>query len=977
MGVQSGLQLKSRWRLVCLALLTLGFVTSRLTLAKYQTFDLSTWMWQIVDLDLLRSHLTQSVFYLHGQPPLLNLSLGVVLKLTPDQFHAQQVLSYLFRLMGLFLALGTFQLLVDLSVPMVLALVITLLFEFNPGSLMLERWFYTPYPTEFLLLASALFLNRFLVSHGRAYGVAFLVCAALPVFINSSFQPVWFICVLGFSYYCFRSAFRELLPTALALLALIAVLIVKNAIVFGTVTTSSWFGMNLARMTTFELPGSERTDAIRSGEISEFSRIGPFSSLDKYPMLSPAEPTGIEVLDRRKKADGPYDNYNNILYVSISRHYLHDALWSLTHHPGAYCRGMVMALGCYLGASNDQSLADHQRARIDIWNSFYDLLMHPIAISWWPHRRSCGLIALTLLIGVPLLLCFASIKLIRAEVWSASEVTIAFILMAVVYTTAVGVMFEVGENARFRSVIDPFLLIIFGVLMTSFGAQLRLVPVRQTDATIHDGYQFFGGLVKRVGLLRIGGDLAKAPRLLFAIGRSSQISFRPALGLFFLFVVLALMVAAIVNAPFSYDGAYLFFHLMDTRSLLSVARRGINVPLRIPALVVSHFTNNLAILRLVYSACYVAIPAIALAVSWRICKRTRPSRFAWPALSIGLAALPGQFAFHSEANHGVNLLWPPLLFALSDLPSGQIPMVAISTVVAWCAYPPMAIHLALIAVVAFASAWKQPGIRMRALGFGGAMALMALSRVLWPMSSYEKGVFGLHTLKYTFYSAVLGWPLVSASLTLIAAAALLWSSTRRRDAEAATRIATISIILAGVSLIPWAMEPHAWSDTQGYRFWYPGIALALMSGAAIEALTESEVDDRLTGLRSWCLVSIGVVFFLVLSLQSLTWMVMTRRLSNLIAEAREPCISKSQVPWLKGTALQHWSSDYYALDLQSRKPSAVLLENDDCKILAASGQLRLVGWGSFQDAQDGWFNFSSVRSFYKQPHILPNPDKPD
>jgi hypothetical protein len=35
--------------------------------------------WQLVDPDLLRTRLLESLFYLHGQPPLFNLYLGVLL----------------------------------------------------------------------------------------------------------------------------------------------------------------------------------------------------------------------------------------------------------------------------------------------------------------------------------------------------------------------------------------------------------------------------------------------------------------------------------------------------------------------------------------------------------------------------------------------------------------------------------------------------------------------------------------------------------------------------------------------------------------------------------------------------------------------------------------------------------------------------------------------------------------------------------
>jgi hypothetical protein len=70
---------KWRWPL----LLTAAFVISRI--AYYRAgvrFDLSPLFgyWQYVDLDLLRHDLVRSVYYLHSQPPLFNLYLGLVVK---------------------------------------------------------------------------------------------------------------------------------------------------------------------------------------------------------------------------------------------------------------------------------------------------------------------------------------------------------------------------------------------------------------------------------------------------------------------------------------------------------------------------------------------------------------------------------------------------------------------------------------------------------------------------------------------------------------------------------------------------------------------------------------------------------------------------------------------------------------------------------------------------------------------------------
>ena len=366
-----------------------------------------------------------------------------------------------FQMLGLILLLTMFLLMMDLQIPMAVALILTMLFEFNPGSLMLENWYYNTYPTEVLLALSALCLFRFLERGRNLHAVAFLIFAALPVFLNSSFQPIWFILVCGFSYLWLRDRVRNMMPTAVVIFGLIGVLVVKNAVLFGTFTTSSWLGMNLARMTTFQLADDVRHSEIRSGKLSDYASIGAFSKLDAYPMVS-AKPTGIAVLDLRNKSDGT-TNYNNIRYVAIAGAYLSDAVRTAIFHPAAYARGMVRALGCFLGPLKDQEL--NKSARLGIWNDIYNLMLVPATLPWWPRHRDCVNMSLAILVGLPIILAWVSIRLLRATVWGPPEITIAFMLMAIAYTTLTGTIFEFGENARFRSVVDPLVIILLGSLI--------------------------------------------------------------------------------------------------------------------------------------------------------------------------------------------------------------------------------------------------------------------------------------------------------------------------------------------------------------------------------------------------------------------------------------------------------------------------------------------------------------------------------
>src|SRR5947199_143356 len=69
---------------------------------------------QVVDPDLLRTRLLESLFYLHSQPPLFNLILGLFLKVTPGHFDAAMHAFYLAQ--GIALSIAFYLLLVRLGI---------------------------------------------------------------------------------------------------------------------------------------------------------------------------------------------------------------------------------------------------------------------------------------------------------------------------------------------------------------------------------------------------------------------------------------------------------------------------------------------------------------------------------------------------------------------------------------------------------------------------------------------------------------------------------------------------------------------------------------------------------------------------------------------------------------------------------------------------------------------------------------------
>ncbi len=371
------------------------------------------------------------------------------------------VFQIIYWAMGLGLALCLYRLMIALEIPLWLSLTATLLFEAGPATVIYERWFYTTYPSAVLLAAAALWLYRFLATGKRIYGWAFSIAIALPVFLNSSFQILWFAGVIGILASLSYRRLRPVLPLCAGLFALMLALVLKNALVLGSFATSSWYGMNLARITTFQLTTTEREQLVRDGKLSAFAMVAPFSPGIGF---RPGNRAGVPALDNLNNFGGGV-NYNNSIYVDVSKTYLRDALWVVRNRPGAYWHGIVEAYKLYcapaaippdywIGGVHFQAKMQAQHVNMESWTAIYDWCLRPIAIG--KSQTSIVLLA-----AIPLLVCSCALTLFRSRGnFGAEELTLMFVLMSVLYVTAAGVLLDFGENSRMRFVADPLLVVL-------------------------------------------------------------------------------------------------------------------------------------------------------------------------------------------------------------------------------------------------------------------------------------------------------------------------------------------------------------------------------------------------------------------------------------------------------------------------------------------------------------------------------------
>lgn len=437
------------------------------------------WFWQYLDPQLLLFDFSRSIFYLHSQPPGMNIFLGIILHLFPGwETHAFWLCYLLF---GLSLTTCLYLLLKELTLMPLVAVILTGIFITSPACILYENWLFYTYPVCVVLVFSALCWVKFLKRPRFIYSFLHFLGLGFVTLTWSLFHLIWILA-------CFVSLFlfRRRYWKTIALSFFIPFLLVfcwygKNAILFRQFTASTWLGMNFSKMTNSMLWPEERKELYKSGTISPVSLIPPFSELEKYePYLEPQPLSGVSVLDQRKKASG-VPNFNNIAYIQVSRAYGQDALMILIKKPVAYLRGLAEALGIFFIPADNYYFLRLNRLKIKTFARIFNTIflgqfndhldtslrkINPVAF-YLNSLTNTGFF----LIAAYIFAFIYGFLLMRRR--HPSSQPFFFLWLTFAYTFFVGNFTEVGENNRFRFVLDPLILPFIGLLIQRLVTRLK------------------------------------------------------------------------------------------------------------------------------------------------------------------------------------------------------------------------------------------------------------------------------------------------------------------------------------------------------------------------------------------------------------------------------------------------------------------------------------------------------------------------
>jgi hypothetical protein len=423
-------------------------------------FDWSTigYFSQLVDPTLLRSHLGQSLFYLHAQPPLYNLLTGIVLKVAPQAPGA--VLWPLFLACGLYTGLCLYVILLRLRVPTIAAALVASAIVVSPPFVIYENWYFYPHLNVMWLVGSVAWLAQ---SRGRP-GREMVICAAHLAGLSltrSLFHPLFFVLVSLLTVALVAPGVRRRAALCFAVPGvLVLALCVKNQILFGFFGTSSWSSRNVFRSVTTILGPTRTRSERRLGRISPAITINAFDPGDRVMAVFGLEipPTGIPALDAVYKVDASLNpaNFNHRSYPPSARLYARDVRDLIAAYPLSYLRGLwKISLPLYFHPVDE--------------DNFFSANRHPIARAarWFAAFDGAESTHWVLAVGLAL----AVIASLTPVVSRADRVVVAFAILAIAWITCAGVVGEIGENSRFRY---KGLWLAWVIAVAGYAAAIRL-----------------------------------------------------------------------------------------------------------------------------------------------------------------------------------------------------------------------------------------------------------------------------------------------------------------------------------------------------------------------------------------------------------------------------------------------------------------------------------------------------------------------
>jgi hypothetical protein len=350
----------------------------------------------------------------------------------------------------------------------------------------------------------------------------------------------------------------------------------------------------------------------------------------------------------------------------------------------------------------------------------------------------------------------------------------------------------------------------------------------------------------------------------------------------------------------------------------------------------SHITSNLRVLKMAYGLPFTLAPAFSVLMSWWVVRKPAPFLILWAIFGAAAAPLPGQIFVINDSIFQQHMFWPVFLGLIVPLRWPQMFVLSLLVVFQFSHQ----IGLVLLmggAGAAALMATPDQSHRVQLLiksSIAFVLAILALWKILHFPDSYAQREFTWDAAHNAWRWGVEGYPLRGLELMWAAGicvllARLLISQRWDEQRKALLIVAIVCVLIAAGIWMRWASDSHRWTTAVNYRRWVVPLTIPFYLLAftdrwtrLIETNTAPETPSAATATG----YLVAGTFAIVLSIQSIVWLGMTRRLMNDVERSPTAVVPWSAISWTQDTALFHWGTASYVFALEGREPHHLVLD---------------------------------------------------
>ncbi len=442
--------------------------------------------------------------------------------------------------------------------------------------------------------------------------------------------------------------------------------------------------------------------------------------------------------------------------------------------------------------------------------------------------------------------------------------------------------------------------------------------------------------------------------------------------LFFILIIAAFVVTALVGGALSWDGSYFLFSALDTGAPFAPHGRWINAIAQYPTLWLSRVTSDTNLLMATFGLAYALFPICSLISAWLIVRDESPELFIWIALGATFGLVVGQFSLTTEALIAVHLTWPLAAVVMVPARRSHIPAIIIFSLLLIFSHPTAIALFVMLAVMAFVIGARFVAQRRSKWSLAAVFSLLCgivLVRFLLTRTAYENEQLSVARLEQAYATSLAGVATLALGLVMIAGLALFIAplvGERRFLRFGLYGIELVCLLGATTLLILRAALPQLWTGTLDLRTWALFISVPFFGALLLERMI-STTRTRARHTREWphrsnSLLLVGISFFAIMATQSVIWQQMTTTLTRELVQSRFNCVSITSLPWIERTPLNHWSTTTYSLLLQGRAPERVIQGWETCTTSDFTSGVAIAPWEQPDAHGNGWFALDTVQT---------------